>query len=520
MPATAEQSALAADPGTGAQTLANLAYVAPELWPAIAAHPNAYPALIDWMLQYGPAEEATAIGAPAATSAPEEQPIGDAVDAPTEPGAIANDPAAAGFDRPAAGSGTSVPGIPADEVGVSGPSALAPRARPLLTRMSRRTRVISGAAAVAAIVAVALIVTLVVAPRQSASRAAGASAAAAQQAHDTAVSGFNSAVAACTAANAALSNAQNQATSTATTDPGTLKDPTLLDKLSAAAAAASGVTACVAPTMGSDTDTIQQQAGDTSTAVSTVQKAADSLGAAASAVTSSAQAKKDDAAAEAAAAAAATKQAEAAAAAAARTWHFTSNDGFSFDLSLQIGSSVTDDTFTYVPSGQDSCGVTVQCGTAKLADICSDFGPSTMVAIPITATFTATTKGFDTPVVGNFAVGATGDYGGPDRSATSQVEIATAYSGEGPHCTGSSSYGSLPSLGVNWTNPMKTGAKGTFRFDVILQKWRTPASPSGDSALLDYLTVVPSGGTAAGTTTSYSSDSRKVLTLNGAAVGG
>ena len=407
---------------------------------------------------------------------------------------------------------------------VSGPNAFASRPRPLLARMSRRARVISGAAAVAAIVAVALIATLVVAPRQSASKAAAASAAAAQQAqqaHDTAVSHFNNAVGACTSANAALSNAQNRATSTATTDPSTLKDPTLLDKLSAAVAAASGVTACTAPTMGSDTDTIQQQAGDTSTAVGTVQSAVDSLGAAVAAVMSSAQAKNDDA-------AAATQQAEAAAAVAWHTWHFTSNDGYTFDLSLQIGSSVTDDTFTYVPSGHDSCnkiaalpgGDQVQCETAKLADICSDFDASTMIAIPITATFTATTKGFDTPVAARFALGTTGKYGGPDQLATSQVEVATVYSGDGPQCTGPSGYGALPSLGVNFANPMKTGATGTFQFDVILQKWRTPGSPSGDSALLDYLTVVPSGTTASGTTTSYSPDSQKMLTLSNAAVGG
>ncbi|MBU4213610.1 MAG: hypothetical protein KJ792_03030, partial [Actinobacteria bacterium] len=127
---------------------------------------------------------------------------------------------------------------------------------------------------------------------------------------------------------------------------------------------------------------------------------------------------------------------------------------------------------------------------------------------------------FDTPVVGHFAVGTTGKYAGPDNSATRQVEVVTAYSGDGPKCVAPSSYGGLPSLGVNWTDPMKAGATGTFRFDVILQKWRTPAAPTGDSALLDYLTVVPSGATATGTTTTYSPDSTKVLTLNGSTVGG
>jgi hypothetical protein len=49
MAATPEQTSLAADPSTDAQTLADLAHAEPDLWPAIAAHPNAYPGLIDWM---------------------------------------------------------------------------------------------------------------------------------------------------------------------------------------------------------------------------------------------------------------------------------------------------------------------------------------------------------------------------------------------------------------------------------------------------------------------------------------
>jgi hypothetical protein len=62
MAATPSQTLLAADPSTDAQTLADLAHAEPELWPAIAAHPNAYPGLIDWMHENGLPEESLDVG--------------------------------------------------------------------------------------------------------------------------------------------------------------------------------------------------------------------------------------------------------------------------------------------------------------------------------------------------------------------------------------------------------------------------------------------------------------------------
>ena len=77
MPATDDQIELAAEPSTDAQTLANLAQAEPELWPAIAAHPNAYPGLIHWMHENGLPEAsvvpASAFEAPS-TSMPESIP--------------------------------------------------------------------------------------------------------------------------------------------------------------------------------------------------------------------------------------------------------------------------------------------------------------------------------------------------------------------------------------------------------------------------------------------------------------
>jgi hypothetical protein len=73
MAASAEQIALAADPSTDAQTLADLAHAESELWPAIAAHPNAYPGLIDWMHENGLTDAAVTAAPVAATSTTTEE---------------------------------------------------------------------------------------------------------------------------------------------------------------------------------------------------------------------------------------------------------------------------------------------------------------------------------------------------------------------------------------------------------------------------------------------------------------
>lgn len=74
MAPTPEQASLAADPSTDAHVLADLAHAEPELWPAIAAHPNAYPGLIEWMHEHGLPDE-SAIAAPSAApgAAPQQQ---------------------------------------------------------------------------------------------------------------------------------------------------------------------------------------------------------------------------------------------------------------------------------------------------------------------------------------------------------------------------------------------------------------------------------------------------------------
>jgi len=103
MTATPEQHAEALDPATSPAGLAVLA-TEPELWPAIAAHPNAYPDLLDYLGQYGDAATQAALAARRAVPAPPEPQAASAAPAtaePVEPVAVAVEPAPFMAEQPA-----------------------------------------------------------------------------------------------------------------------------------------------------------------------------------------------------------------------------------------------------------------------------------------------------------------------------------------------------------------------------------------------------------------------------------
>ena len=70
MTATPDQVRQASDPATPGATLAELAAAHPELHTAIALNPKTYPALIEWLTQYGGPEVQAALASRAAASAP------------------------------------------------------------------------------------------------------------------------------------------------------------------------------------------------------------------------------------------------------------------------------------------------------------------------------------------------------------------------------------------------------------------------------------------------------------------
>jgi len=181
-----------------------------------------------------------------------------------------------------------------------------------------------GSGVVVLVVAIILVVTLVVTPNHRAAQAAATASAQAAQEYQDAADAFNSASQACTAANSSLSAAITSAQQAAKTDPSTMQDPTLIDKVNQAVTTAQGVKNCTPPTMANGTDAITQQTTQLAADTQTVTSATSTLSSASSAVTASVSAKQQ---------AAAQAAAEAAAAAGRGSATWTDPDGYVYEIS-------------------------------------------------------------------------------------------------------------------------------------------------------------------------------------------
>ena len=57
---------------------------------------------------------------------------------------------------------------------------------------------------------------------------------------------------------------------------------------------------------------------------------------------------------------------------------------------------------------------------------------------------------------------------------------------------------------------MATGSSGSHEFFVIIRQWKTPATPNGDTAFLDNVSMRVSGGQSS----SYGTSSSQLLFLS------
>jgi hypothetical protein len=453
--------ALVDDPATDAAALQRVAAVAPELWPAIAAHPNVYPDLVDWMRANGMPEA----GAPA-------EPDPDAAAEPDPIVAAEPEPAVTLAPEPAV-SVAPVVEVPAASRAASGADAI-------VAWISGHRRLLLGVAGgiVAAVTVLVLVLALVVAPQQAAADAR----AAAEKAHAAAVTAFERATASCATAVKRYDSTQADAVEKLATDPGTLADASTLATLQAEIDAAdAALPSCDAPPMAAETSDIEDQAEDLRAVETEIGRLRKALIDAMAVVNASAQDKLD---AEAAAAAAAQAAAEAAARA-ARTWVFTTADGYSYTAAVEVDEATT--TFTT----QVRNGETTQ--TLSLGDACS-FDPATDIAVPVTARMTATTQGFDTTTNTTFSVSING------RPAIAHEITVETYFANGVACQ-TPSYGSSISWNTVSMDALATGSSSTHTFAVIIHDWRTPATPNGDSAFLDAVVIRLSGSYSSGYTT-------------------
>jgi len=243
--ANAEQRAMVGDPTTPSTTLHELAAAEPELWPAIAAHPNVYPDLLTWMYENG---------LPRPQASPPETAAQQAVSAADAP----------------------IPSAPVP----SGTAAIEPR------RLGRAAKAIiwSAAGVIAAGIAAVLVVTLIVIPQQ---QAAAEAAAAARAAHDRAVADFKASASLCQDANSAYATSLDAARTALKIDPTTLADPSLFDALQSTIDQNKGEARCISPTMASETAQIEAQISEMDAAHAGLSTAASRLSDSTRAVTAS-----------------------------------------------------------------------------------------------------------------------------------------------------------------------------------------------------------------------------------------
>lgn len=491
MTASPEQAALLADPATSAATLQSLAAADPELWPAIAAHPNVYPDLLTWMHENGLAQTPLAD-----ETAPDV--VGDPL--PEEPAAEAEEAEPDAEPEPEAPErevGHPHEPIPTEARTAELPPAYqstpaGPASDPFVWRAwvsdHRKILIAVGGGVAVAVLVLVLVVNLIVLPQQVAAKAAAEAAAALE----TAIDDFGDAAQACEDVNRTYERVLQNAEAKTTVDPTTLADPVILDDLRTSIDDAEGLEPCVSPTVAEETYEIEEQTRLVLNDVRRIDVVVDSVNSAMNAVDRSIALQQQAAADAAAAAAAAAEAAERA----ARTWTMSDPQGYGFTATLDIGAPTT----TY--SG--STGSLTESGISyELGDACG-FDPAVDIAVPVTLRVTATTQGFDTDVSALVTVTQSG------RVATPHEIVVEGYFSDGPACQ-TPTYGSTILNGVHWNEPLETGASATHTFMVIIREWKTPATPNGDSAFFDNVSMRVSGGQSS----TYGTSSSQQLFLSG-----
>lgn len=163
-------------------------------------------------------------------------------------------------------------------------------------------------------------------------------------------------------------------------------------------------------------------------------------------------------------------------------WHYANGQGYSYDLRITV--------FPPATSGQN--------GDNPIGDAC-DFDPAVDIAVAGVLDATATTAGFDTLIRASFVIEhEQGDYTGNGTKPTDHDDRigVEQYFNPDPKCisyssTNSWGYGQPPAAGVVWDEPVAKGTTVRHRFTVIVKNYVSPRTPSGDTALLDWVTIRP-----------------------------
>lgn len=173
------------------------------------------------------------------------------------------------------------------------------------------------------------------------------------------------------------------------------------------------------------------------------------------------------------------------------TWSFSNKAGFSYDMTMSVGAATR--------YSKDSPPSFSQGTTTRKAGTACTIDPVKDVVIPVTWSAKATTQNFKTKISMRAIFRQVNQkYAGVgiapfDRDDRVMVE---QFFSSGPECSTFSStnlwgYGQAGGFGTVFQEELAAGASVQTRFFVIVKNYYTPATPTGDAALLDWITIRP-----------------------------
>ncbi|HEU0206930.1 MAG TPA: hypothetical protein VFQ74_09610 [Pseudolysinimonas sp.] len=170
------------------------------------------------------------------------------------------------------------------------------------------------------------------------------------------------------------------------------------------------------------------------------------------------------------------------------SWTFANQSGYSYRMSFIVGTPVR-----YRKNETHPASSTAVYGSACSIDAATD------LVIPVTWSATATTSGYKTRIAMRALISKTdiaytgagiAPFDGENRVLIEQ------YFSSGPVCDTESStniwgYGHSDGFGVQFTDPIAEGGRAQAAFTIIVKNYFTPATPQGDTALLDWISIRP-----------------------------
>lgn len=175
---------------------------------------------------------------------------------------------------------------------------------------------------------------------------------------------------------------------------------------------------------------------------------------------------------------------------ASHIWSFSNQKGYSYNLRLAVGTPLG-----YSAESADAYGLIYQDGTEILIGSACDIDPETDGIIPLRRTATATTDGYDTVISTGFSLRMSPQEYGDDGTLPSEDDNrirVESYFSNGPKCDWFSSDNRVEGDSFSISRSALSKSEEMISYSsIIIKDYFTPATPEGDTALLDAIMVTP-----------------------------